>query len=68
MIMVCRVGVAVLIVLVSANDEMQLRQATAKVKSIIGETIDEATIKDTLWYYYFDVDQTVNYLSPRKGV
>ncbi|KAK9768522.1 hypothetical protein K7432_000797 [Basidiobolus ranarum] len=42
----------------------QLIEGVKKVEEILGDIdgISKEVIEDTLWYYYFDVDQTVNYL------
>ena len=35
-----------------------------EVRQVLGNTpeIKDAEIKETLWYYYFDVEQTVSWL------
>jgi hypothetical protein len=41
---------------------MQL--AMVKVRSLLGDdtVFTDAKIRETLWYYYFDVEQTVDWL------
>jgi elongation factor 1 alpha-like protein len=41
-----------------------MRQATIEVKAKLGSEYQpsEAEIQEALWYYYFDVDSSVNYL------
>ena len=35
-----------------------------QVRQILGDTpgINDSEIKETLWYYYFDVEQTISWL------
>lgn len=35
-----------------------------EVRQVLGDTpgIKDAEIKETLWYYYFDVEQTISWL------
>lgn len=42
----------------------QMEEGKIKVKSIIGqvEGITDKDIEETLWYYYFDTEKTINWL------
>ncbi|CAG8603180.1 5788_t:CDS:2 [Scutellospora calospora] len=42
----------------------QMEEGKIKVKSVIGqlEGITDKDIEDTLWYYYFDTEKTINWL------
>jgi len=41
----------------------QMADATEDVKAMLGSArVSIKEIQDALWYYYFDVDQTVSYL------
>ncbi|KAM3581644.1 hypothetical protein VKS41_005808 [Umbelopsis sp. WA50703] len=48
----------------SAEDRAAMDEGVAHVYSIIGEdtSISLQTIQDSLWYYYFDKEETVNFL------
>jgi len=49
----------------STEDQMQMRQATDAVREALGQNSDATTkeIEEALWYYYYDVDKTVAYLT-----
>ncbi|CAG8519580.1 14783_t:CDS:10 [Dentiscutata erythropus] len=42
----------------------QMEEGKTKIKSVIGqvEGITDKDIEDTLWYYYFDTEKTINWL------
>lgn len=42
----------------------QLQEGTAKVRSILGPDmiVSDDDIQESLWYYYYDVEKTVNYI------
>ncbi|CAG8580917.1 7997_t:CDS:10, partial [Dentiscutata heterogama] len=42
----------------------QMEEGKIKVKSVIGqvEGVTDKDIEDTLWYYYFDTEKTINWL------
>ena len=46
------------------EDREAMRRATIDVKTAIRDdfTATDEEIQETLWYYYFDVDKTVDYL------
>jgi hypothetical protein len=48
----------------SAEDRAAMDEGVAHVYSIIGEdtSISLQAIQDSLWYYYFDKEETVNFL------
>src|ERR1700755_3395455 len=48
----------------SPGDRESMRKATIDVKAAINGdfTVTDEEIQESLWYYYFDVDKTVNYL------
>lgn len=44
---------------------MQLKEGLRKVRTVLGNDIPGLTdkgIQDSLWYYFFDVEKTVNYI------
>lgn len=48
----------------SEDDRAAMDEGVAHVYSVIGDdtSISLQTIQDTLWYYYFDKEETVNFL------
>jgi hypothetical protein len=44
--------------------EAQLKAGVKQVRATLGDAINvsDETIRETLWYYYFHVDQTITYL------
>ncbi|KAL9034795.1 MAG: hypothetical protein Q9214_006884, partial [Letrouitia sp. 1 TL-2023] len=52
----------------TAEDKEQLRLGTIKVRNVLGQDIEatDKDIEDSLWYYFYDVDKTVNYLIDQK--
>jgi elongation factor 1 alpha-like protein len=48
----------------SPEDRESMRRATVDVKAAIKDDFiaTDEEIQESLWYYYFDVDKTVNYL------
>lgn len=48
----------------SEEDRAAMDEGVAHVYSVIGDdtSISLQTIQDTLWYYYFDKEETVNFL------
>ena len=49
----------------STEDQMKMRQGTDAVREALGQDSDTTTkeIEEALWYYYYDVDKTVAYLT-----
>lgn len=48
----------------------QLHDSKTEVRSILrgeGMVVTDADIEESLWYYYYDVDKTVNYLRSKWG-
>ncbi len=48
------------------EDEARLREATRETTSRLGDKANSLTVKqiqESVWHYYFDVDQAVDYLS-----
>lgn len=51
---------------------MQLKEGLRKARAVLGNGIPGLTdkdIEDSLWYYFFDVEKTVNYIlskNPRE--
>lgn len=53
----------------SAEDEENMRQGTIAVRADLGEDSNFSTdkeIRDSLWYYYYDIDKTVAYLRKQR--
>ncbi|KAF9189708.1 HBS1-like protein [Haplosporangium sp. Z 767] len=47
----------------TAEEQVQMANATDEVITMLGDSkVSTREIQDALWYYYFDVDQTVVYL------
>ena len=42
----------------------QLQNGVSEVRTILGPSVivNERSIEDALWHYYYDVEKTVNYL------
>ena len=45
-----------------ANEDPRMREALAEARSFLGDEFKDKEIQDSLWYYYYDVEKTVNYL------
>jgi elongation factor 1 alpha-like protein len=50
------------------DDKIQLQEGTAKVKSLLSDSIavTDKEIQDALWHYYYDIDKSVTYLKNSK--
>ena len=48
----------------SEEDKQQMERATKKVRDVLGSDvmISDKDIQDSLWYYFYDVEKTVNYI------
>ena len=48
----------------SPEDREQMRAGAIKVRTALGSNLEvsDKEIQDTLYYYYFDVDKSVEYL------
>jgi len=49
----------------STEDQIKMRQGTDAVREALGQDSDTTTkeIEEALWYYYYDVDKTLAYLT-----
>ena len=45
-----------------ANEDPRMREALANARGFLGDDFKDKEIQDSLWYYYYDVEKTVNYL------
>ena len=48
----------------SEEDKQQMERATKKVRDVLGSDVmvSDKDIQDSLWYYFYDVEKTVNYI------
>ncbi|KAL8845569.1 MAG: hypothetical protein Q9176_000205 [Flavoplaca citrina] len=53
----------------SADDKAQLQNGIREVRTILGPSVivNERSIEDALWHYYYDVEKTVNYLLQQQA-
>ncbi len=52
----------------SPEDQASMKKGTAEVQAALGVEVSKVTtaqIEESLWYYYFDVDKTVAYLTSK---
>ena len=55
------------------DDKAQMRESSVKVRHALAPDVPDVTdreIEESLWYYYYDVDKTVAYLTstgPRQA-
>jgi elongation factor 1 alpha-like protein len=53
----------------SEEDQMRMKQGVAQVKKALGskgsDALTDKTIEEALWYYYYDVDKSVEYLTKK---
>jgi elongation factor 1 alpha-like protein len=44
------------------NEDPQMKEALAQARIVLGSEFPDKEIQDSLYYYYYDVEKTVNYL------
>ena len=44
------------------NDDPKMRECLAEAREVLGSEFTDREIQDSLWYTYYDVEKTVNYL------
>ena len=44
------------------EEDPQMQEALGQAREILGNGFTDKEIEDSLWYYYYDVEKTVNYL------
>ena len=47
------------------DEDPQMQESLTQAKAVLGNTFSDREIQDSLWYTYYDVDQTVDYLLSR---
>jgi elongation factor 1 alpha-like protein len=52
----------------SPEEAEKLDQAVDAITERIGDGFSIKEVRDTAWYYYFDVDQSTNYLLGRRDI
>lgn len=44
------------------NEDPRMREALAEARAFLGDDFKDKEIQDSLWYCYYDVEKTVDYL------
>lgn len=49
----------------TAEDQVKMRESTVLVRQALGDssTVPTKEIEEALWYYFYDIDKTVAYLT-----